>query len=86
MSGKGVLEGLSAQGGAIGGLRGLALWDPCGVDPNAGRPGLGGLAGGWARLTKSSPNESDLLSDSGNWQSLNGAGIAACNLNCFAGN
>ena len=52
-SGKGVLELLGAQGGAIGGLRGLTLWDLCKVDPDAGRPGLGGLVGGWARLTKS---------------------------------
>ena len=32
------------------------------MDPDAGRPGLGGLVGGWARLTKSSPDESDSLS------------------------
>ena len=37
----------------------------CADCPNAGRPGIGGLVGGWARLTKSSPNESDSLSDSG---------------------
>ena len=36
MSGKGALEPLSAYGGAMGELRGLALWD-C-VDPNTGRP------------------------------------------------
>ena len=86
MSGKGVLEPLGAQGGAKGGLRGLALWDPCGVDPDAGRPGLGGLVGGWARLTKSSPDESDSLSDSGIWLSLNGAGTNCVNFNYFAGN
>ena len=86
MSGKGVLELLGACGGAMGGLRGLALWDPHGVDPDAGRPGLGGLVGGWARLTKSSPNESDLLSDSGIWQSLNGPGINSVNFNSFTGN
>ena len=49
--------------------------------------GLGcGLVGGWARLTKSSPDESDSLSDSGNWQSLNGARIDCVNFNSFAGN
>ena len=41
------------------------------MDPDAGRPWLGGLVGGWARLTKSSPNELDSLSDSGIWLSLN---------------
>ena len=82
MSGKGVLELLSAQGRAMGGLRGLVLWDPHKVDPNAGRPGLGG----WARLTKSSPDESDSLSDSGIWQSLNGAGTEHVSFNFFAGN
>ena len=29
-------------------------------------PGLGGLVGGWTSLTRSSPNESYLLSDSRN--------------------
>ena len=62
---KGALEPHGAWGGARGGLRGLALWDNVTVCPNAGRPGLGGLLGGWARVTKSSPNESDSLSDSG---------------------
>ena len=74
MSSKGALEPLGGRGGAMGVLRGLALWDPLGVDPDAGRPRLGGLVGGWARLTKSSPDESDSLSDSGIWQSLNGTG------------
>ena len=46
MSGRGVLDALGAQGGAMGGLRVLALCNPHGVDPNAGRPGLGGLVGG----------------------------------------
>ena len=64
MSGKSVLEPHGAQGGEMGGLGGLALWDLCAVDLDLDRPGLGGLVGGWARLTKSSPNESDLLSDS----------------------
>ena len=86
VSGKGVLEPLGAWGGAMGGLIGLALWDSCGVDPNAGRPGLGSLVGGWARLTESSPNESDSLSDSGSWQFLTGAGIDFVDFNSFAGN
>ena len=64
MSGKGVLDPHGAWGGARGVLRGLALWDGCADSPDAGRPGLGGLAGDWARLTRSSPDESDLLSDS----------------------
>ena len=46
VSGKGVLELLGAQGGVMVGLRGLVLWDPCEVNPNAGRPGLCGLVGG----------------------------------------
>ena len=86
MSGKGALKPLGAWGGAMGGLGGLALWDLGAVDPNAGRPGLGGLLGGWARLTKSSPNESDSLSDSGIWWSLNGARTDCVNFNSFAGN
>ena len=48
--------------------------------------GLGcGLVGGWARLTRSSPDESDSLSDSGIWQSLDGAGIDCVNFDSFAG-
>ena len=86
VSGKGALDPLGACGGAMGGLRGLTCWDPRGVDPNAGRPGLGGLVGGWARLTKSSPDESDSLSDSGIWQLLNGTGTDRVNFNSFAGN
>ena len=61
VSGKGALEPCGACGGAMGGLRGLALWDLGAFDPDAGRPGLCGLVGGWSRLTKSSPNESDSL-------------------------
>ena len=75
MSGKGVLEPHGAWGGARGGLGGLALWDGNTGCPNAGWPGLGGLVGGWDRLTKSSPDESDSLSDSGIWWSLDGARI-----------
>ena len=86
MSGKGALELLSAHGGAMGGLRGLTFWDLNGVDPDAGRPGLGSLVGGWARLTRSSPDESDSLSESGIWWSLNGARTNCVDFNSFAGN
>ena len=41
--------------------------------------------GGWARFTKSSPDESDSLSDSGIWWSLSGAGIDCVNFDSFAG-
>ena len=41
---------------------------------------------GWARLTSSSPDESDTLSDSGIWWSLNGAGVSCANFISFAGN
>ena len=51
-----------------------------------GKSGLGGLVGGWARLTKSSPNESDLLSDSGIWRLLNGTGFDCVKFDSFAGN
>ena len=80
MSGQGALEPLSAWGGEMGGLRGLTLWHLCGVDPDAGRP-----VGGWARLTKSSPDESDSLSDSGIWWLLNGTRTGHANFNSFAG-
>ena len=45
-------------GGAMGGFRWVCFFG------GADWPGLGGLVGGWARLTRSSPDESDLLSDS----------------------
>ena len=86
MSGKGALEPRGAQGGAGGGLGGLALWDGCTDCPDAGRPWLGGLLGGWARVTKSSPDESDLLSDSGIWQWPSGAGVHCVDSNSFTGN
>ena len=86
MSGKGVLEPHGARGGEMGGLGGLALWDLCAVDLDLDRPGLGGLVGGWARLTKSSPNESDSLPDSGIWQLLNGTGTDCVGFNSFAKN
>ena len=47
---------------------------------------MGGIAGGWARVTRSSPDESDSLSDSGDWQLLSGAGIDCVNFDSFAGN
>ena len=86
MFGKGVLEPHGAHGGARGGLGGLALWDSITGCPDADLPGLGGLCGRWARLTRSSPNESDLLSDSGIWQSLNGTRINHFDFNSFTGN
>ena len=76
MSGKGALE----PHGALGKV-GLG-----GLDPDADWPGIGGPVGGWARLTGSSPNESDSLSDSGIWRSLNGARIDFVNFDSFAGN
>ena len=42
--------------------------------------------GGWAGFAKSSPNESDSLSDSGIWWSLNGTRIDCVDLDSFAGN
>ena len=81
MSGKGALEPRGALG--KGGLGGLMLWEH---GPDAVWPGVGGLVGGWARLTRSSPNESDSLSDSGIWQSLTGAGVDCVNFDSFAGN
>ena len=84
VSGKGVLEPLGAHGGEMGGFKGPALWGH--VDPDAGWPGLGGLVGAWARLTRSSPDESDSLSDSGIWQSLNGARTNCVSFDSFTGN
>ena len=48
-------------------------------------PGLGGLVGGWASLTRSSPDESDSLLDSGIWQLLDGAGPGCASVISFAG-
>ena len=86
MSGKGMLEPHGAQGGARGRLGGLALWDGITGCPGAGRPGMVGLVGCWARLTKSSPDESDSLSDSGIWWLINGARVGCANFASFAGN
>ena len=81
VSGKGALKPRGALG--KGGLGGLAIWE---LSPNAVRPGLSGLVGGWARLTRFSPNESDSLSDSGIWRLLDGTRINCVNFNSFAGN
>ena len=86
MSGKGALKLPGAQGGAMGVLGGWVLWGNCAVCLDADWPGLGGLVAGWARLTRSSPNESDSLSDSGIWQSLNGARTGCAHFNSFTGN
>ena len=66
----------------VGRVGGHTLW---GFDPDAGPPGMCGGVGGWARLTKSSPDESDSLSVSVIWQSLNGTRIDCVNFNSFAG-
>ena len=68
------------------GDRGPAPWDGITGCPNTGWPRLGGLGGGWARLTRSSPNESDSLSDSGNYWSLYGTIVGCANLVSFTGN
>ena len=81
MSGNGAFEPLGALG--KGGLGGVALWE---LDPNAVWPGNNGLVGGWARVTGSSPDESDSLSDSGIWQLLNGARINFVDFDSFTGN
>ena len=49
-------------------------------------PGLGGLVGGWASLTKSSPNESDSLSNSGSWWSLKDARSDCVSIISITGN
>ena len=84
--GKGLREPLGAHGGARGGLWGLDDWDSITGCPNADKPRLGGLVGGWARLTRSSPDELDLLSDSWIWWSLNGARVGCADFISFAGN
>ena len=48
-------------------------------------PGLGGLVGGWTSLTRSSPDESDSLSDLRNWPSLDGAKSDCASIVSFAG-
>ena len=87
MSGKAeVIHGTG--GGATGGALGGDITGPLGavtvgcVD----WPGLGGLVGGWTSLTKYNPDESDLPSDSRNWQSLDGARSCCASFIFFAGN
>ena len=41
--------------------------------------------GGWASLTRASPNELDSVSDSGIWQLLDGAGPGCASVISFAG-
>ena len=79
-SGKGMWGLLGACG--VWGLGDLARWE---LGPNAVWCGEGGIVGGWARVTKSSPNESDSLLDSGDWWSLDGTGIDCVNFDSFAG-
>ena len=80
MSGKGALD----PRGTLGkdGDEGPALGGVC---PDAVWPGLSGVLGGWARLTKSSPDESDSLSDSGILRSLDGTRIDCVIFDSFAG-
>ena len=47
--------------------------------------GLGWVVAGWASLTWSSPDESESVSDSGIWRSLNGAGSGHTCIVSFAG-
>ena len=87
MSGKAeVLHGTS--GGATGGALG---WEPVGLlgavtMGHVDWPGLGGLVGGWINLTRSNPDESDSLSDSRCWWSLNDAGSGCASIIYFTGN
>ena len=75
MAGKGTFEPCRALGrGGLGGVALGAVW-----------PGIGGPLGDWSRLTRSSPDESDSLSDSGIWWSLDGARIGCANFDSFAG-
>ena len=64
-----------------GGLGSLVLWE---LGPGAVWFGIG-CWGGLVRLTRSKPDESDLLSDSGIWQSSCDAGIDCVNFDSFAG-
>ena len=69
-----------SRGGAIG---------DCGSDTVRGCvdwPGLGDLVGGWASLTRSSPNVSDLLSDKEIIWLLLGTGVGCANKVSFTGN
>ena len=71
----------------IGGCSGAVSTGSLGaIAAGVGQPGLGGLVGGWTSLTKSNPDKSDLLSDSRNWQSLDGARSGCACIISFAGN
>ena len=78
----------SAAGSKTGDTIRGDITGPLDVDTAGGadQPGLGGLVGGWASLTRSSPNESDLLSDSENWWLLNGTRSGCASIISFAGN
>ena len=80
MPGRGLIVPCGAGGGARGWLGGIGGWD---ID--ADWLGLCGLVGGWARLTQSSPDESDSLSNSGIWWLLNGARVGCANFISFSG-
>ena len=86
LSGKGLVVPFGASGGERGMPWGIDSWDNGVCCLDADRPGLGGLVGDWARLTKSNPNELDSLSDSGIWWLLNGARVDCVNFISFAGN
>ena len=90
-------QGVSGNSGAVstsgnslcchgngGGTMGI-----CGIDTGhacVDWPGLGGLVGGWASLTRSSPSESDSMSDKEIIQLLSGTGVDRVNWVSFAGN
>ena len=62
------------------------LLGACGVGGLGGLTAvLGGIDGGWARVTRSKPDDSDSLSESGIWRLLDGAVIGCANLYSFAG-
>ena len=75
-------------GGATGGALQGDIAGPLGAGTAvvAGWPGLGGLVGGWTNLTRSSPDESDSLSDSWNWWSFSDVISGCAKIVSFAGN
>ena len=75
-------------GGATGGALGMDIAGPLGVVTvgHVDWPGLSGLVGGWTSLTRSNPDESDSLSNSRIWWSLNGARSGCASIISFAGN
>ena len=58
----------------------------CILDLDADRPGLGGLEGGWAGMTSSSPKLSDSLSDSEIGGSFEDVQFDIVDFTSFAGN